>query len=233
MNYTVTLSLLGLAQIGLGVATGGIAGFFWAWSGASFLAVGMAYAGIGPRIFGKRPNGTLFWGNTLLLFPYMALTNLISWAKCRVRPDSKHEIVDGLFLGQRLTNVRDLPEGTALVVDFTSELHEPKEIRAGRQYLYVPTLDTHVPEDRLLRAAIDTIVRQRDSGDGAVYVHCALGRGRSAMAVAGVLLASGLAESVQEAEAMVRARRTGIRLSRAQKAALERYQQSSVECRRD
>ena len=228
MNYTVTLSLLGVAQIGLGIATGGVAGVLLGWSGVSLLAVGMAYAGIGPRIFGKRPDGTLPAGNTLVLLPYMTLTNLISEAKCRACADKKHEIIDGLFLGQRLKSVRDLPQNTALVVDFTSEFQEPKEIRTGRQYLYVPTLDTHVPEDRLLREAIEAIIRQRERGGGAVYVHCALGRGRSAMAVAGVLLASGLAQSVDGAETMVRERRSTIRLSRAQKAALERYQQNSA-----
>ncbi|MES2462370.1 MAG: dual specificity protein phosphatase family protein [Armatimonadota bacterium] len=223
MNYTVTLSLLGLAQICLGVSYGGVAGALLGWSGASFFAVGLAYAGIGPRVFGKRPDGTLSWSNSLLLLPYMALINFISWAKCRSCPDKKHEIIDGLYLGQRLTRVRDLPDNTALVVDFTSEIGEPREIRAGRQYVCVPTLDTHVPEDHLLRETIETIVRQREGGKGAVYVHCALGNGRSATAVCGVLLASGAAQSVAEAEKMVRERRSTIRLSRAQKAGLERY----------
>jgi protein-tyrosine phosphatase len=225
MNYTVALSLLGFAQIGLGVSTGGVAGLLLGWSGISFATVGIAYAGVGPRVFGKRPDGRVHWANTLFLLPYLALTYFIGWAKCRSCRDKKNEIIDGLFLGQRLTSVRDLPENTVLVVDFASELQEPKEILAGRRYLYVPTLDTHVPEDALLREAIEAIVEERKRKQGAVYVHCALGRGRSAMAVSGVLLASGLANSVKEAEAMVQERRHAIRLSPAQKAALERYQQ--------
>ncbi len=228
MNYAVSLSLLGAAQIGLGVSAGGVAGVLLGWSGISFLTVGIAYAGAGPRVFGKRPDGTVHWGNTLFLLPYLALTYAIGWAKCRSCRDKKHEIIDGLFLGQRLTSSRDLPENTVLVVDFTSELQEPKEIRAGRRYLYVPTLDTHVPQDTLLREVIEAIVEERERKQGTVYVHCALGHGRSAMAVSGVLIASGLASSVDEAEAMVRKCRSAVRLSPAQKAALERYQQTSL-----
>jgi protein-tyrosine phosphatase len=228
MNYTVTLSLLGLAQIGLGVSLGGWGGLLVGWSGVSFLAVGMAYAGIGPRLFGKRPDGRLPLANTLFLLPYLALNHFLGWAKCRTCRDKKNEIIDGLFLGQRLTTARDLPENTVMVVDFTSEFQEPKEIRDGRRYLYVPTLDTHVPKDHLLREVIEAIVEERNKKQGAVYVHCALGRGRSAMAVAGVLIACGLADSATKAETMVRERRSSIRLSRSQRGALERYQQNSV-----
>ncbi|MBC8103459.1 MAG: dual specificity protein phosphatase family protein [Cytophagales bacterium] len=228
MNYTVSLSLLGAAQIGLGVSTGGLAGFLLGWSGVSFLTVGIAYAGVGPRVFGKRPDGRVHWANTLFLLPYLALTHFLGWARCRSSRDKKNEIIEGLFLGQRLTSTRDLPENTILVVDFTSEFQEPKEIRAGKRYLYVPTLDSDVPKDKLLREVIEAIMQERERKQGAVYVHCALGRGRSAMAVSGVLIASGLADSVAAAEAMVRERRGGIRLSRTQRAALERYRQTRI-----
>jgi protein-tyrosine phosphatase len=223
MNYAVSLFLLGAAQIGLGISSGGIAGILLGWSGISFLTVGIAYAGVGPRVFGKRPDGTAHWGSTLFLLPYIALTYVIGWAKCRSCRDKKHEIMDGLFLGQRLTRNRDLPENTVLVVDFTSELQEPEEIRSGRRYLYVPTLDTSVPEDRLLREVIEAIVEERERKRGAIYVHCALGHGQSAMAVSGVLIASGVAQTVKDAEAMVQERRRAIRLSQAQKAALQRF----------
>jgi hypothetical protein len=71
------------------------------WTGIAFAAVGAAYAGLGPRVFGKRADGTLAWPNVLLLAPYLLLT-LGLWHAQRLasREDPAHEIAPGLWLGR-------------------------------------------------------------------------------------------------------------------------------------
>ena len=46
-----------------------------AWPSLSFTAVGAAYLGLGPSVFGKRLNGTMAWYTVAPLLPYL----LLSW----------------------------------------------------------------------------------------------------------------------------------------------------------
>ncbi len=52
--------MLGSAQVLLGLRLGSnIGGYLMIWSGFSFGIVGAAYGGLGPRLLGKRADGTL------------------------------------------------------------------------------------------------------------------------------------------------------------------------------
>ncbi len=69
---------LGLGAWLLVVALSGHAGgLLLAWPAASLLLVGAAYAGLGPRVLGKRPDGRLAWWAVLLLGPFLLLTWLV------------------------------------------------------------------------------------------------------------------------------------------------------------
>jgi protein-tyrosine phosphatase len=101
-------------------------------------------------------------------------------------------------------------------VDLTAEFPEPRGVRTGRTYLCVPILDGAATDEQTLRELIDKIV----AWPGGVYIHCAMGHGRSAMVAAAVLLARGLAVTAGEAEQSLRRGRPGVRLNRAQHALL-------------
>jgi predicted cobalt transporter CbtA len=58
MQYGILFALLGMVQLCLATQTA-YAGVLWGWSGFSFLAVASAYLGIGPGLFGKKPDGSL------------------------------------------------------------------------------------------------------------------------------------------------------------------------------
>ena len=71
--------------------------------------------------------------------------------------------------------------------------------------------------------AFDKRIRTLAHSSGPVYVHCALGHGRSALVVAAVLIARGLASNADEAQARVKAARPGLGLNKAQRAFLSKW----------
>jgi hypothetical protein len=83
MKYAVVFTLLGIELIAAGVFLGG-AGWWLCWPGGSFLLVAAAYAGLGPRVFGKRRDGRLAWWAVLLLLPYLVLTWLVWFVQHRL-----------------------------------------------------------------------------------------------------------------------------------------------------
>jgi hypothetical protein len=189
------------------------------WTGIAFAAVGAAYAGLGPRVFGKRADGTLAWPNVLLLAPYLLLT-LGLWHAQRLvsREDPANEIAPGLWLGRWPRRACELPPDTGLIVDLAMEFVAAQDLRRPdrhRTYFALPTLDASTPDPVAFDRAVRTVVETLPSTP--VYVHCALGHGRSALLVAAVLLARGAAASAEEAEARVQAVRPGVALNKAQR----------------
>lgn len=184
-----------------------------AWPAVAFGLVGAAYAGLGPRVFAKGPHGKHHPLALLILAPYL----LIAWcvlAVLRFRAEAPyHEIRPDLFLGRRPLRARELPPGTSLVVDLTSEF--PGVAPEGVAYVCLPTLDGSAPRDvDLVRRVIDRI----SAHSGVVYVHCAAGHGRSAAIVAGVLLREGRASTPVDALRQMRRQRAGVGLSQSQLA---------------
>lgn len=188
------------------------------WSGASFFAVGCAYARNGPGLFGKREDGTLRWDRVVLLWPYLLFAWTVWFLETRLTRDAPwHRIAPGLWLGRRVTGP-GLPPDISLIVDLTSEFPEPESVRQGRTYLCLPTLDGSVPDDAKLRALVQTV----SAWPGGVYVHCALGRGRSALVVAAVLLATGVVANFDDATRLLTKARSGVKLNRMQETYLRR-----------
>lgn len=176
-----------------------------------------AYARQKPRVFGKRRGGTLAWGSCVLLLPYLLFTWLLWYCQTRFSREAVcDEVAPGLWLGRR-ASAKELPPDVTLVVDLTSEFSEPRAVRTGRAYLCLPTLDNAAPELKGFR----DIVQQVADWNGEVYVHCALGHGRSALAAAAVLMARGVADTPEEAISLVERARPGVRLNPIQQSFLE------------
>jgi protein-tyrosine phosphatase len=218
MRSALALLVIGIGQVAL-AALYPCAAWLLVWSGLSFCAVAAAYAFQKPRVFGKRPEGTLAWGPCLLLLPYLLLTWLIWYCQTRFTREAVcDEIAPGLWLGRRAA-ASELPPSVTLIVDLTSEFGEPRALRTGRAYLCLPTLDNAAPEQGAFRDAVQKVA----AWEGGVYVHCALGHGRSALVAAAVLMARGLADGPEEALLQVKRVRPGVRLDCRQWAFLKTW----------
>ena len=184
-----------------------------AWPAVSFALVGLGYAGLGARPFLKNPRGRHHPLATIVLAPYMAIAWLVLLGLRLRDEEGHHEVRPKLYVGRRPLWKRELPADVTLIVDLTSEF--PGLRPEGVDYICVPTLDGSAPTDV---AAVRELVEKIRAHEGAVYVHCAAGHGRSVAIVASVLVAEGRASSMEEAVALIRRVRPAVGLSRSQRA---------------
>jgi protein-tyrosine phosphatase len=217
MKYAFAFALIGVVLLLLAVEGGGLC-WLLLWPALDGLLLSAAYAGLGPRVCGKRADGRLAWWAVVLLLPYLGLTWLV-WHLSRFvsRERPCHEVAPTLWVGRR-PFAHELPPGVSLVVDLTAEFVAHPEALRGRTYLCLPTLDMSAPDEK----AFQHLVSRVAGWQGIVYVHCAAGHGRSATVAAAVLIVRGLANSVEEAEELMRKVRPGIRLAPAQRSLLRR-----------
>ena len=191
----------------------------------AFGGVGLAYAFVGPRAFLKRPNGCLPALSYAVYAPYYLLNALSLWSfRRRARENAFDEIAPNVYLGCRL-NERDKTKIESLkiarVLDLTSEFSETPFLRA-LDYRCIPLLDTRAPTLTQLREGVDWIAQS----DVPIYVHCALGHGRSATFVAAYLLLSKRAQNAADAVSQIQKVRPRIGLSREQMAVTQIYANS-------
>lgn len=179
------------------------------WAALSLQLVAAGYVANEPRLFGKRRDGTLALGPRLLLLPYHLLINGTRQLMLGLGKEPAYtEVSPGVFVGRP---VDKLPPGVTRVLDLTAELEEPAPLRAHPGYLCVPTLDGLVPRPELL---LETVA---DYGpDDVVYVHCAAGHGRSALAAAVVLAMRGVAADPRELVRTMQEKRPLVRLNPTQ-----------------
>jgi protein-tyrosine phosphatase len=175
--------------------------------------VGLGYVFLGPQVLGKQSDGTLSWKSALLLMPYFGAAEL-AWYIVRVlgNEDPWHEVSPGLYLGRRVQHW-ELPARVGLVLDLTAEFVEPPELREGRKYVSLPALDASAPKVNELADAVEAVCGYQ----GNIYVHCAAGHGRSAMAMAVLLVARGVARDIDDAVTLMRAKRPRVRLRTTQR----------------
>lgn len=103
------------------------------------------------------------------------------------------EIAPNLWVGGAPTYDRDrqflLDSGITAVLDMRAERTGPTDFYAAHDIAYhrVPVLDVMVPGKDQLAEAVAWVDKQMDDGR-TVLVHCAKGRGRSAIVVAATLM---------------------------------------------
>lgn len=218
MKYALIFSIAGVALI-IFSFNRTIFSWLFLWLGVNFIAVGTAYAGIGPQIFAKKLKGSMS-KKSLCLLPYLALTWVVWYIQIVTsKEDCCNEIAPGIWIGRRLY-ANELPSNISLIIDLTAEFPEPPSVLSGKTYICIPTLDISVPPESVFYELIQKIT----NWEGNVYIHCALGHGRSATVAAGVLIAKGFVHNIQEAEEVLKTARPGIKFSPAQKNLLKKYQ---------
>lgn len=198
--------------------------FIAASASMAFVGVGAGYAFVGPQVFLKQADGRLQFMSYLLYWPYHLLNFCSLWIFRWVgRENSYNRIDENVYLGC-LLNRRDKEDivrlGILGVLDISCEFSEVPWLRRGK-YRCIPVLDTCSPSLEQLESGARWI--QEQTMIGPVYVHCALGHGRSATFVAAYLLLCGQARTAPEAVAKVAVLRPKIGLSRSQMAILERF----------
>ena len=157
------------------------------------------------------------------LAPYRAL-GALRWCWCRLASQeppfaqaAPNLVFGGLLLAREARGA--LWVG---VLDLAAEFGAARALREVPHYHSLPVLDATAPTEDELREAVawlGEVVRH-----GPVYVHCALGHGRSATVVVAYLLSAGLVASVGEGEALLRSLRGGVRLNAQQVRRLHEFE---------
>jgi hypothetical protein len=183
----------------------------------SFLACGVSYALKSARFWQKRGNGTINPASFFLFAPLHGLNWLSLFLAVRLeREKAFHEIVPNLWLGRRLISGEadffGQKSGVA-VLDLTGEFPENRRLRK-RNYLCLSTLDHTAPSKNQLKQAI--IFIKNHIIERPVFVHCALGHGRSATVVAAWLMEQNKAQVVEEVVKQIKTIRPGVELDAAQ-----------------
>ena len=221
MKYIWIFGVSGVFFLSIGILFGEKGWLFW-WPGVSLLTLAAAYLKLGAKVFGKSDSGQMSVISVVFFLPYLLIHWLI-WHFQRIfaGEDCYNEIIPGLWVGRR-AYADELPDNINLIVDLTAEFNEPLDvIRKGKNYICLPTLDASVPSVSELRELVTKLV----NWEGNIYIHCAIGHGRSAMVAGAVLVARGLAENAEVAQAMLKKARPWVKLNSVQRYLVEKVGQ--------
>ena len=191
------------------------------WTTLSLTLISLAYLGFEQQIFQRDSlsirRGNMRWPAQFLLAPYL----LLSW--CSYRRYTKHRFLPNKIHGN--VWIGAFPRGVVAnlgvnwhgVMDLTNEF--PASTLKAPIQKYLPVLDLTPPKPKTLVRAVRWLERTQQQGD--VLVHCALGLSRSSSVVACWLVWRGHADNVQQAIAMIDAKRAGVVLSKEHEANIE------------
>ena len=216
MKYALTMALMGGALL-LGAFAYPTFGIVFTWSAISFFVVALRYGGLGPKVFGKRDDGTIFLPLKVLNLPFL----LYTWAVWHIyrllsREDAFNVISDDLVVGRRLLS-SEIPDGFDHYVDLTAEFEEPLLARSSSSYRSFPILDASVPSMEDLKSAVELLE------SGRTYVHCAQGHGRTGVFALALLHQRGKIKGVEDGVALLKSLRPAINLNREQTGFISRY----------
>lgn len=226
MRYGLTFLALAAAWVVVALAAWEIAGWVAAvpaYAALSFVLLAVAYGGAGPRLLLKRATGRRSPLGWLLFAPYYSL-NAATFGLYRLltHEPAYVQVAPNLFFGRRLSAREYQAGGWAWVLDLAGEFSAGRPQRASPGYRSLPVLDAAAPSEDELRSAAAWVAEAVASGP--VYVHCALGHGRSACVVIAYLLSVGAVGTAAEGVRLLRSLRPGVRLYPPQRRALRRFE---------
>lgn len=227
MRYAIAFGTVGCAAVLLAALVPFTAARVLAgWVAVSFGAAALAYAGLGPRLLGKRATGDLPLWSLALNGPFL-LTGLASmrFVRMGIGEAPWHEIAPGVLLGRRPSRLdrasfRSL--GVTAVLDLCAELPATRTLTGTEHYKLLPVLDYEAPTLAQLEEAVAFVEAHRATGK--VLVHCALGHSRSATVVAAWRMATDPRE-VDAVEADLRAARPGVLFTEPQREVLRAWRE--------
>jgi hypothetical protein len=222
LKYGLTFLALSIASVVVGLSAwhtiGWVAAAFL-YAAFTFTLLAAAYAGAGPRLLLKRRSGhQSVWGWPLFA-PYFVLNTVIfRFYRQFSREPAFAQVAPNLFFGRRLSAQEAEAARWIGVLDLAGEFSEVRALRALPGYRSLPVLDATSPTEVQLQDAVAWLARAIESGP--VYVHCALGHGRSASVVIAYLLSAGFVDTISEGAQRLRTLRSGVRLHAAQRRRL-------------
>jgi protein phosphatase len=197
-------------------------GLVLVWPAASLAVIAAAYLWFGPHVFHKR-GGRLHPVTRIGLGPYL-VGGWLTFPHYRRTAPPWVDLTPKLVLGRRLKDAEaraQVERGVRAVLDLTAECEAPPAFRA-LAYRNIPILDLTIPTPRQFADAVE-FIRAHAADGGKVYLHCKLGRSRSAAVAAAYLIAEGIAKDAEEAVAMVRTARPEVVIGSNAVTALKRY----------
>jgi hypothetical protein len=225
-KYSLTFLALSAACVAGWVASRADLGWAaWAFLHAalSFGLLSVAYAGAGPSLLLKRASGRRSAWGWLLFGPYYLLNAAIFGAYRRLSGEPPvAQVGHNLFFGRRLSAREAEGLGCAHVLDLACEFAEVRPLRCRPGYRSLPLPDGAAPAHDQLREGAAWVAGAVESGP--VYVHCALGHGRSGSVVIAYLLSAGLVGTVTEGVQLLRSLRPGAEPNSAQHGRLCDFQ---------
>ncbi len=194
------------------------------YTGLSFLLLSAAYAGLGPRLLSKKPTGQHSLVGWLLFAPYYLFSSItFGLYRSISREPAWVEVIPNLSFGRRLSARELLAGGWKSVLDLAGEFPANS---VPPNYRSIPVLDTAAPTETEMRAAITWIAESMKVGP--VYVHCALGHGRSACLVVAYLLSVGEVRTAGEGVRRLQSLRPRVALHRPQLRLLKRFEPEKI-----
>ena len=192
----------------------------------SFLLLAIAYAGAGPKLLLKRTSGRRSVVAWALFGPYFVLNaQTFGIYRLLTREPAWVQIAPNVFFGRRLSSCECEEIRWSHVLDLAAEFTECRQLRELTGYQSIPVLDATAPTEEQLRSAVEWMTTSTASGP--IYVHCALGHGRSACVVIAYLLSTGVVATVADGVKLLRLLRAGIRLTPAQSQRLRAFESRS------
>jgi protein-tyrosine phosphatase len=182
-----------------------------------------AYAGAGSGLLLKRATGRRSPLSWLLFAPYFLLST-VTFCLYRLlsREPGYVQVAPNLFFGRRLSASEAEAVGWVTILDLAAEFPAGRWERTRPAYRSLPVLDADVPSEEELRSAVAWIGESVSAGP--LYVHCALGHGRSACVVIAYLLSVGVVGTVAEGVRRLQSLRSGVRLHTSQLRLLQRFE---------
>jgi protein-tyrosine phosphatase len=226
LQYGLTFFVLATACIGLAFALWDRIG--WGvvlplYVAFSFGLLAVAYAGAGPRLLLKRTTGHRSMLSWLFFAPYHLLNTLTFGVYRRLSREPVFvQVVPKLYFGRRLSAREAASVPCVNILDLASEFSATRWPQTVQTYRSLPLLDATSPTENELRSAVAWITNATASGP--VYVHCALGHGRSACVVIAYLLHIGAVQTAIAGERFLRSLRPGVRLHRPQRQLLLKFE---------
>lgn len=202
----------------VGLAADGVSRVLAWWVTLACALSAFAYLTNRPGVYGKLDGRLVPWRAVATLPFLVAYAIAATIRQGRRSHPAWSEVVPGLFVGGRVS-AAGLPPGTERIVDLTSEIPAPADVRRHRGYRGHPVLDGGWPPDE---KSFSALTRELAGTSGPVYLHCISGRGRAPTAAAAVLLARGVASDVATAVELVKKGRPVTVLTRTDLAFLER-----------